>query len=65
MRRVGKHSARGSQEDRDPGSAEADSGPGAGRRRRSAAPGAQDPAATPPQGMPRTALGAAPPPARS
>ncbi|MFD7506709.1 DUF3152 domain-containing protein [Streptomyces sp. NPDC059850] len=36
MRRVGKHSARGSQEDRDPGSAEADSAPGAGRRRRSA-----------------------------
>ncbi|MGW2328956.1 DUF3152 domain-containing protein [Streptomyces sp. NPDC001700] len=38
MRRVGKHSARGSQEDRDPGSAEADSAPGAGRRRRSAGP---------------------------
>lgn len=35
---MGKHSARGSQEDRDPGSAEADSAPGAGRRRRSAGP---------------------------
>jgi hypothetical protein len=30
VRRVGKHSARGSQEDRDSGSAEADSGPGPG-----------------------------------
>ncbi|MFI0774989.1 DUF3152 domain-containing protein [Streptomyces sp. NPDC021212] len=62
---MGKHSARGSQEDRDPGSAEADSGPGAGRRRRSAGPGAQDPAVTPSQGIPRASYGPASPPARS
>ena len=62
---MGKHSARGSQEDRDPGSAEAESGPGAGRRRRAAATGTQDPGVTPPQGTPRAAYGTATPPPRS